>query len=584
VADGVRTGGRVKFAELNTITLDKEVALEAGATYQLLLVHPDKTLNRYNVVSGPGTLQTLTLDRIPPPSDGALWGLASSGIQEKLWRVISRTNIEKTTFEITAIRYHTDKFVTVESPLPLDPNQYTFPNRVPVGIPRDLTASEYITVNAAGVVVPAVLVSWKASTDPRVTRYMYQTRDSTGTWSPGTLVNTLSVDLLGTPEGVFSVRVRSETSLSGRKSDWVQYDLNLLGLNRVPADVTGARLVILGDRATLAWDLSPDLLIRNYEVRFSSLLDGANWIASSVMLQGVLTNSVDVPALTGTYLIKAVAYGGKYSQNAALVETDIASQSKINVVENFVEQPGWTGAKTDVDVITGRLKLKSLNVLRDIARLSDVHTLSFGVGAGFAISGEYAFAEVLDLTAVYKCRITSKLQAFGNKASNTLRKWTTLGNVTSLSGITQEDWSAKIFVRMTNDDPAAGGAVWGPWLELRVGDYVFRGLQAKLVLKSISSDLTPEVSVAELLIDMPDRVLGDNNVPIPAAGLRINFAPAFKALKGLGVTMQGLQSGDKYVTSSEGPTGFNIQVFNSAGATKTATFHWDASGYGRVAV
>ena len=82
-------------------------------------------------------------------------------------------------------------------------------------------------------------------------------------------------------------------------------------------------------------------------------------------------------------------------------------------------------------------------------------------------------------------------------------------------------------------------------------------------------------------VDMPDRVIAGNDIPVPAAGMRINFTPRYKELQGLGLSIQNRASGDRESVTAKDETGFNIRIFNSTGVGVAKTVDYVSKGYGR---
>jgi hypothetical protein len=59
--------------------------------------------------------------------------------------------------------------------------------------------------------------------------------------------------------------------------------------------------------------------------------------------------------------------------------------------------------------------------------------------------------------------------------------------------------------------------------------------------------------------------------------------PAFRGLAGLGISAQGLASGDWYEITGKSAAGFTIQFRNAAGDGVARSFDYVARGYGGTA-
>lgn len=564
VVDNVRTGGRVVDLVGNVLTLDRSVVIDAGSSPTVLLAHPDNTIAEYDVLNAAGTYTTLTLGSTPPPNNnGGVWSLSSTLAPIVPWRVVSKTPVDKTTFEITAIKHHPDKYDLIESGVAIDTNAFTGRARDPVAAPTTISIQEFIRLSPANVPIPCILVGWPASTDPRVTRYLLQSSIDGNTWVDVDYFRGLSYEAENITPGTAYFRVRAETSAS-RFSLWTSVTQTLNGLDIVPSNVQNLQINVISDRATLTWDANQDIVAETYEVRFSSQLSGASWVSGFPLKTNVLETSVDVVSLTGTYMVKAVSYTGKYSAVAALVTSTIANETAVNVVATIKDNPTWSGTKTNTTVDSGKLVLVQS-------------------GGDFVSPGVYDPLTKLDLGDVYLCRINPTLDAIGNKTDNTLSVWSSLTEQSTLSGTSNGQWDVNFEVRFTPDDPNGVSPVWTEWQPASVGDFLFRGLQWRLTLISLDLKLTPEVTEAKLVIDMPDRVVAENNVSIPSLGTTITFDPPFKVLDGVSVAMQGLLATDTYVISDKTVNGFTIQCFASGGSpTNRGSFDYVAKGYGRA--
>jgi hypothetical protein len=583
VVDEKKFGGRVVSVSGATVTLDREVVFEDGGSYTFMVLLADKTIGEYAVVDGAGTYTSITLDsEVPDYLEGAVWVISVAG-DMPLWRVVSKIPADKMTFEITAIKYHPDKYALAESNEVIDPDRYTSAISGAVAPPTNITLLEYVATLQNGLIAPAVLVGWGGSTDPRVTRYSVQARVGDGVWAPIAQTRNLSYVITDTPVGQYNVRVRAETAVA-RYSAWVESGpMGLIGLSAPPPDITGARIVVLGDRATLYWDKLTTPNVSHYEVRFSSSLVAANWLSAFPLANDVYAASVEVPSLVGTYLIKAISYLGVGSNVPAGVSSDIAAQTKINVVDELTDTGVWSGTKDGVEVSVNDLRLLGPGAISTWTSLSAVSTLSYGV-LGFSTSGTYYAPSKFDLSEVYLCRLTPSMEAYGNNFFNTLASWGSLSRVPTLSGISQDDWGAKLYYRFTEDDPNGANPDWTDWVPASVGDYTFRGLDYKIVLDSAYPHITPIVTALSTMVDMPDRVFGENAVSIPSGGLHVSYNPQFKVFKGLGVAVHGMASGDRYEVSNKDETGFDIRCYNSGGTPVARTFDYVASGYGRVKI
>ena len=65
-------------------------------------------------------------------------------------------------------------------------------------------------------------------------------------------------------------------------------------------------------------------------------------------------------------------------------------------------------------------------------------------------------------------------------------------------------------------------------------------------MTSSDSEATPSVSALSVTVDMPDRIVAENDIASGTGTKAITFSPAFKDLQGLGISAQNLATGDFY--------------------------------------
>lgn len=309
--------------------------------------------------------------------------------------------------------------------------------------------------------------------------------------------------------------------------------------------------------------------------------------------------------MNGTYLIKAIDQSGRESANATSVVNAAAGIAELNVVETLSEASAFAGVMTDVWEYDGAVTLEvgwdffdclGEKLLDDFGEEildgtgeaigdGDIFGLDdFFLGHdGFEELGYYDFASGIDLGGVYVSRVSGSITASGVDYGDDLFSRTGFFSVDDYFGIADSSWAAEIEMRMTDDDPA-GVPAWTDWASLALGDYSARGYEFRVRLESLSWGVSPNVTAASVSVDMPDRVVSENDLTVPVAGLSVVFTPAFKGLKGLGIAAQDMATGDYSVISSKGATGFDIIFRNAAGAAVQRTMDYVAAGYGRVQV
>lgn len=588
---GVRYGGRLaglidSGGDKVGVIIDAPVVLSPTETYTITIALSDGSLADRVVTSPAGETTELTfdtpLDPAKLPVDSAMWMLTGSDAAPRPFRILSVLENENHQFDITGMFYDETKYLRVEQNIVLDPPAFSAYPTGAIRPPTNITLSEYIYLAGGTTVRTAVSVGITASTDPRVNRYEYEILRPGLDWEEVAATSSILLDIEDLDPGVYRFRVRGVFDLSQARSPWLESgDIVLNAINQPPGNVEGLRISVMGDQSTLYWRPVQSLLLSHYVVKFTPDTASYSWGSAAVQLAYVDTTSVQVPTRAGVYLVKAVSIKGVESNLASFV-ISLEEGNLLNAVETFVEQPGWTGIRSSVFVDPlDRLRLASIDNLDDWTSLSAVPSLDYGEN-GLVSQGTYTSAQTVDLGEVYTSRITPLLSVFGADLRNVMLSWTSLSSVASISGTDPTVWDCELQERHTNDDPTSPGAVWSDWTESITGDITARAFQMRLVLSTNAPNVTPIVRRAELTVDMPDRLIDGNDIVVPAGGIRIDFEPPYKALKGMGIVPQELQTGDYFEVTAKDRTGFNIIFKNSSGVSVERSLDFVANGYGRI--
>ena len=359
--------------------------------------------------------------------------------------------------------------------------------------------------------------------------------------------------------GVHRVQVRKENKVglvSLASEDDVEWALSLT----TPANVATFRADLASSHVTLTWN-ADDPRAKHYELRYLPSGNEGGWSQAVKLASEVQGGTVTVPALSGTYLIRAVGYWGQQSKTPAQVSVSDISVFGLNVVKTLTEEPAFSGAKVGSLSLDGDLLL---------------------LGPAGNRAGEYAFAETADLGGVYAARISADIHAVGYLGDFRMSSWPRLSLLESLRGTANEaSWSVRLMMQITKDDPASAAAQWTAWEEFRAGDHEGRGFRFRLDIASYDEAVQVAISRLAVTIDMPDRVAGDKDIPCPAAGAYVAFAPPFKERPAINVTGQDLPSGAVERRTQITKAGFHTQFVNAGGSGVACTFDWVAVGYGR---
>lgn len=203
---GRRTGGRIKSATINSITVDSVPVIAPGDTVTVVL--PTALPQERTVLSVVGNVITFTTNMSAIPLAHSVWLTESSELVAQLFRVLRvKENDDGLTYEISAIEHEPGKYDFVENNLKIEPRPIT--SNLLLGPPATVTVSDFERVNS-NLPVLVMGVDW-----PKVegaTQYEVSWKRSDNNWTPPVRVPTNRYELEGAIPGMYTVRVSSVNS------------------------------------------------------------------------------------------------------------------------------------------------------------------------------------------------------------------------------------------------------------------------------------------------------------------------------------------------------------------------------------
>ncbi len=363
----------------------------------------------------------------------------------------------------------------------------------------------------------------------------------------------------------YDIQVRSLSSFGVSEYTTAQHTVS--GKADDPSDVTNFSVNIVGQQAELRWTPVTDADLSHYIIRHSPLTTGATYNNARSIVKKVSrpANTATVPAMTGTYFIKAVDKFDNQSANASSSVALVDAIFGFNFVDSVTEHTAFAGTKTDVVIVDNKLQLQT-SILFDSAtgNFDDATGLFDGGGGAVASSGTYDFANYIDLggtftgTAEVDLRVSQLSQHSG----------------TATSGATDVD----LFVSTTTDDPA-GTPTWSAYRPFVVGSYTARAFRFRAVLSTTASDETPAIEQLSAEIQLPTRSESDSDIQSGTGAKAITFTTPFKTLLAVSISVGDMQSGDYYAITSKSTTGFTINFYDSTNAGVDRLFDYVATGF-----
>ena len=508
---------------------------------------------------------------------------STGGFSAKLFRIYGLSINTDSTVSLKLIE-HQDNFYTWTSKA-LAPTiaDTTLPNPNSVSAPASVTLSDQLIQYSDGVVITALDVAIGASPDSFVDYYQVEYKLSTeATYIIAGQGSGLSHRILNVIDGlIYNVRVKAFNTL-GSSSTYTSATRTIIGGIAPPSDVTDFSCNIIGGDAHLSWQQIADLDLAHYQIRYSTQTSGASWANSVSLVEKVArpATSITVPARVGSYLIKAIDKNGNYSSNETIIATNVSTIGNFNAIVSQTESPTFLGTKTQTVVSDGTLRLDSSELFDSAIGNFDSATSFFDSGVtayDLYSEGNYVFANPIDIGGIYTSRVTASITQTSDNLDDLFDART--GNFddagSNFDGDTPANCNAHLEIALSNDN-----ITYTDFRNFVVGDYTARYYKFRVFLRSFDLASTPVISALSVSIDMPDRIFSGNDITSGTGTYNVVFTnPFFSANYAVGITAQGLATGDFYLLTNKTINGFDLAFKNSSGTGVSKTFDYLAKGY-----
>jgi predicted phage tail protein len=461
----------------------------------------------------------------------------------------------------------------------------TLPDPFTVQPPASVTLSDQLIEYNDGTVIVALDIAIGASTEGFVSFYQVEYKLSTDSdfiiYAQGSGLNHRVLNVID--QSTYDVRVKAVNSL-GVSSSYVSAQRQIVGAIAPPSDVIDFSANVSGQEAHLSWEAVTDLDLAYYNLRFSEATDGsADWLNSVALVEKISrpATSISVPARQGTYLIKAVDKLGNFSSNATAIISNVTSPLNFNAVTTQSEHPTFGGTFTNTVLTDGAIELDSSELFDSASGNFDDETTRFfdsGVAnADFQASGNYEFADVIDIGAKHTVRITASLTQTADNPDDLFDNRT--GDFDDASsnfdGDTPANCNAHLEIATSDDN-----STYTDFRGFVIGEYEARYFKFRVVLISRDLASTPVVSAVTVTLDMQDRIFSGNDIVSGTGTKSITFTNPFKSGNfAVGITGQGMATGDYFTVSNKTINGFDVAFFNSSDIGVSKTFDFIAKGF-----
>ncbi len=461
----------------------------------------------------------------------------------------------------------------------------TLPNPFVIQPPASVTLSDQLIEYNDGTVIVALDVTIGASPDKFIDFYQVEYKLSSDSdfiiYAQGSGLNHRVLNVID--QQTYDVRVKA-VSTASISSTYVSAQRKIVGAIAPPSDITDFSCNVSGQEAHLSWEAVTDLDLAFYNLRFSEETDGtADWQNSVALVEKISrpATSISVPVRQGTYLIKAVDKLGNFSSNATAIISNVTSAINFNNITTQAEHPTFGGTFTDTILIDNAIELDSTELFDSASGNFDTDTdRFFDQGASnfdFVSTGNYEFGNVIDIGAKHTVRITASLTQTSDNPDDLFdgRSGDFDDASSNFDGDTPANCNAHLEISTSDDN-----TTFTDFRGFVIGEYEARYYKFRVVLISRDNASTPVVSAVTVTLDMQDRIFSDNDIVSGTSTKSITFTKPFKTVNyAVGVTAQGMATGDYFTVSNKAITGFDVAFFNSSNSGVSKTFDFIAKGF-----
>ena len=482
---------------------------------------------------------------------------ASLGFSAKAFRVLAVSFNEDYTMGLALVEYQATHYTWASKAQQSSTPTTTLPNPFLIQPPASVTLTDQLISYNDGTVIVALDIAVGASPNSFVSFYQVEYKKSSDSdfiiYAQGSGLTHRVLNVID--QETYDVRVKA-VGVSGASSTYVTAQRTIIGSILPPSDVTDFSCNIINGEAHLSWEQISDLDLAFYQIRYSTLTTGATWQNSVSLVEKVSrpATSIVVPARVGSYCIKAVDKLGNFSINETIIATNVTTIGNFNNITTQSENPNFTGTKTNLTLDSNLLRLTNLGS-----------------------NGTYEFASVIDIGAVHTSRITATLAQFAENPSELFDSDSgDFDDKTgSFDGDSPSNSNAHLEIAVSSDN-----STFTEFKNFVIGDYTARYLKFRLVLISRDGVTTPVISQATVTVDMEDRIQSGNDILSGAGTKTVAFTNPYKTANyAVGITGQGMATGDYFLVESKTINGFNVTFKNSSNTVISKTFDFIAKGF-----
>ena len=333
-------------------------------------------------------------------------------------------------------------------------------------------------------------------------------------------------------------------------------------------DITGVHWQIRDSAGNVIFQGAEVPAQNGYFSRVEGIVPGRTYYIRARVIASVATNWTDDQIITApNVLLSATDFDPSvtdYVEGIAAGTIAPVELEAMNVVERVALHPDWSGT-VDYDGTAGSSEVRN----------GDLY-ITPGDGPQTVIFTEPGYH---DLGGVFMSRVSGALRRMFWNSTYTWDTWGTLDTVDSWAGLIP-DCTARIEVRHTEDDPA-GSPAWSEWAKPEARLITARAYQFRVVATFGAVEHRLRLDRADIVIDVPDRIVAAEDLSIPTGGLTYDFDPPFMDRPAVSVTPENIADGVRVVVTGKSASGVTIQLLDGSDTGQTGTVDLLAKGYGR---
>ena len=367
---GGEYGGRVSSTPSSVdIVLDREVVLQSGETYELVLIGKDRELHYRDISNADETTNTLEvtvpLPELPDNTLEAVWTLNRTSGPDTLWRVLNSKEIGPEQFQISAIMYEASKYAIVEEGMDLPGYPAPLLPTGPLPAPLNLRVREYVTDVYGSADVSTMQVSYTAQSDPRIRGYELRWRRKGHSWQRVDMRMDPTYNLNGiTDPGRYQFSARSYDGVGNYSQYTGIQTIPVTGtpVNYTLPNVSGVTITPSRAKLALTWT-NPEL--SNYrETRwYINTVNNVNTATIAAAVTGEATTIEGLVIGQAYHLWSEVAVYGQGARTSDKVYQGTGTPSQINASTDI--QDGTITADELSDAVNTAIEEAAQSALDD---------------------------------------------------------------------------------------------------------------------------------------------------------------------------------------------------------------------------